>query len=104
MKKLTAILMIAMLAAMHGWSVLYLGPNLPADEIAYAVQDTEADLLLVSVTNLTEEASRSELGAIDAAIAGKVKILAGGRAAAVAPGSRIDVQQDLEVAATALSR
>jgi methanogenic corrinoid protein MtbC1 len=97
-------LMIAMLAAMHGWSVLYLGPNLPAEEIAYAVEDTEAELLLLSVTNLSETASRAEIGAIDDAVPGRVKILAGGRAASVAPGSRVEVQQDLAVAAAALSR
>ena len=41
-------LMVAMLAAMHGWSVLYLGPDLPAEEIAYAVTDTKAELLMLS--------------------------------------------------------
>ena len=45
-------MMVSMLAAMHGWSVLYLGPNLPAEEIGYAVRDTRSELLLVSVTNL----------------------------------------------------
>jgi methanogenic corrinoid protein MtbC1 len=96
-------LMIAMLAAMHGWSVLYLGPNLPAEEIAYAVEDTDAELLLLSVTNLSEEASRAEISAIDKAVPKRVKILVGGRAASVAQGSRVQIQQDLEVAAATLS-
>jgi len=96
-------LMIAMLAAMHGWSVLYLGPNLPAEEIAYAVEDTDAELLLLSVTNLSEEASRAEISAIDKAVPRRVKILVGGRAASVAEGSRVQIQQDLEVAAATLS-
>ena len=97
-------LMVAMLAAMHGWSVLYLGPNLPAEEIAYAVTGTEAELLLLSVTNLDEKASRAEIAAIEQAVPERVKILAGGRAAAAPAGSRVEVEQDLELAAAALSR
>ncbi len=97
-------LMVAMLAAMHGWSVLYLGPDLPAEEIAYAVDDTGAELLMISVTNLDEKASRSELAAIERAVRKGVRIMAGGRAAATEAGSRIIVEHDLEVVANALSR
>ncbi len=97
-------LMVAMLAAMHGWSVLYLGPNLPAAEIAYAVRDSKAELLLLSVTNLSEKASRAEIAAIESEVPEHVKILAGGRAASVASGSRVEIQQDLEIAAASLSR
>ncbi|MGB5704138.1 MAG: MerR family transcriptional regulator [Polyangiales bacterium] len=97
-------LMVAMLAAMHGWSVLYLGPNLPAEEIAYAVRDTDAELLLLSVTNLSAQASRAEIAAIEREVPADVKILAGGRGATVASGSRVEVQQDLEVASATLSR
>ena len=97
-------MMVAMLAAMHGWSVLYLGPDLPAEEIAYAVDDTNAQLLMVSVTNLDEETSRAELAAIERAVPDTVKIMAGGRAAATNPKSRIAVEHDLERVASALSR
>jgi DNA-binding transcriptional MerR regulator/methylmalonyl-CoA mutase cobalamin-binding subunit len=97
-------LMVAMLAAMHGWSVLYLGPNLPAEEIAYAVDATEAELLLLSVTNLSKKAWQTEIAAIAKQVPERVKILAGGRNAAVDPGSRVEVQQDLEVASATLSR
>lgn len=97
-------LMVAMLGAMHGWSVLYLGPNLPAEEIAYAVGDTGAKLLMISITNLDEESARAEVGAIDAAIPANVKILAGGRAAVAPAGSRVEIQQDLELAAASLSQ
>jgi len=96
-------LMVAMLAAMHGWNVLYLGPNLPAEEIAYAVRVTGAELLLLSITNLSERASRAEIAAIDKEVPDSVKILAGGRAATVAQGSRVQIQRDLEVAAASLS-
>jgi methanogenic corrinoid protein MtbC1 len=97
-------LMVSMLAAMHGWSVLYLGPNLPAEEIAYAVRDTDAELLLLSVTNLEENASASEIAAIEKAVPDRVKIVVGGRAATKPAKSRVEVQQDLEAVGAALSR
>jgi methanogenic corrinoid protein MtbC1 len=96
-------LMVAMLAAMHGWNVLYLGPNLPAEEIAYAVSDTNAELLMLSVTSLDESASCREIAAIEREIPNRVKVLAGGRAAATAPSSRAEIQCDLELAAVILS-
>lgn len=97
-------LMVAMLAAMQGWSVLYLGPNLPAEEIAYAVADTNAEALMLSVTNLSPEESEREVAAIERAIPARVTILLGGRAAKAPPKSRAKVQQDLEMVKTALSR
>jgi methanogenic corrinoid protein MtbC1 len=97
-------MMVSMLAAMHGWNVLYLGPNLPAEEIGYAVRDTNAELLLVSVTNLDRDAAASELHAIEDAVPSNVPIVAGGQAANVGPDSRIEIQQDLEVLSQTLSR
>lgn len=97
-------LMVAMLAAMHGWSVLYLGPDLPAEEIAYAVTDTNADLLMLSITNLKPKDSQREIAAIEAAIPKRVKVLVGGRAASAPPESRVQILQDLAVVETELSR
>lgn len=97
-------LMVAMLAAMHGWSVLYLGPDLPAEEIAYAVTDTKAELLMISVTSMTPKASQREIGAIEELIPKRVRILVGGRAASVLPGSRAQTLQDLALAEAELSR
>jgi methanogenic corrinoid protein MtbC1 len=97
-------LMVAMLAAMYGWSVLYLGPDLPAEEIAYAVSDTNAELLMLSITNLDEKSSRREIAAIEGKVPERVRIVAGGRAAAAAPKSRVEIERDLERAASALSR
>ena len=97
-------LMVAMLAAMHGWSVLYLGPDLPAEEIAYAVTDTNADLLMLSITNLEPKDSQREIAAIEAAIPKRVKVLVGGRAASALPESRVQILQDLSVVETELSR
>ena len=96
--------MVAMLAAMHGWSVLYLGPDLPADEIAYAVNDIRAELLMLSVTNLTPKASQREVAAIEERIPSRVRILVGGRAARVPPEGRAQIQQDLALVEAELSR
>lgn len=97
-------LMVAMLAAMYGWSVLYLGPDLPAEEIAYAVSDTDAELLMLSVTNLEPEAARAEVAAIEAALPKKVRFLVGGRAATTRPNSNAEILQDLAATAMILSQ
>ena len=97
-------MMVAMLAAMHGWSVLYLGPDLPAEEIAYAVNDTKADLLMLSVTNLKQKASQKEIAAIEKSIPEHVRILVGGPAAHALPESRVQVERDLALVEAELSR
>ena len=97
-------MMVAMLAAMHGWSVLYLGPDLPAEEIAYAVNDVDADLLMLSVTNLKQKASQKEIAAIENSIPERVRILVGGRAANALPESRVQVERDLTLVEAELSR
>jgi methanogenic corrinoid protein MtbC1 len=97
-------LMVAMLAAMHGWSVLYLGPDLPAEEIAYAVTDTHADLLMLSITNLKPKDAQREIAAVEAAIPERVKVLVGGRAASARPGSRVRILQDLTLVEAELNR
>jgi DNA-binding transcriptional MerR regulator/methylmalonyl-CoA mutase cobalamin-binding subunit len=42
-------LMAAVAAASEGWKVIYLGPNLPADEIAYAAKQTGARAVALSI-------------------------------------------------------
>lgn len=42
-------LFAAATAASDGWSVTYLGPNLPADDLATAVRSTGADALAISI-------------------------------------------------------
>jgi methanogenic corrinoid protein MtbC1 len=97
-------LMVAMLAAMHGWNVLYLGPNLPAGEIAYAVTRIKAELLMLSITNLKPEDSEREIEAIESALPSNVRIVIGGRAARAFPRSRAEVGQDIAIAEAALNR
>ncbi|MFZ1865028.1 MAG: MerR family transcriptional regulator [Polyangiales bacterium] len=97
-------LMVAMLAAMHGWSVLYLGPDLPPEEIAYAVTSTEAELLMLSVTNLKPAECEKQVAAIERAISERVMIFVGGRAAKIPSQSRAQIETDLSVLEVALSR
>lgn len=44
------LLLTSLLAAMHGWKVVYLGADLPAPEIVRAVRLTNARVLVLSVT------------------------------------------------------
>jgi len=44
------LLLAALLAAMHGWRVVYLGADLPAPEIARAVRLTNARVLVLNVS------------------------------------------------------
>jgi methanogenic corrinoid protein MtbC1 len=97
-------LMVAMLAAMHGWSVLYLGPDLPSEEIAYAVSSTQADLLLLSVTNLRPAECERQIVAIERAVPERVTIFVGGRAAKTPARSRAQIETDLSALETSLSR
>lgn len=97
-------LMAAMLAAMHGWSVLYLGPDLPAEEIAYAVTSTQAELLLLSITNLKPTECERQIVEIENALPERVAIFVGGRAAKVPVQSRAVVEKDLSRLEAALTR
>jgi methanogenic corrinoid protein MtbC1 len=97
-------LMVAMLATMHGWRVLYLGADLPAEEIAFAVQSTDASLLMLSVSNLDAHECKREISAIERALPEHVRILVGGQAATLPSGSRAEVHDDLLGAESALSR
>lgn len=97
-------LMVAMLATMHGWNVLYLGPDLPAEEIAYAVTSTDAEILMLSVTNLKPTECEAQITAIERAIPEHVQIFIGGRAARAPTQSRARVETNLAVLEAALSR
>jgi methanogenic corrinoid protein MtbC1 len=79
-------LMVAAMAAHQGWKVIYLGPNLPAEEIALAVEKSGAIAIALSVvypaddTELPGELRR--LAALLKLIPVPVVMLVGGRAAA----------------------
>jgi methanogenic corrinoid protein MtbC1 len=96
--------MVGMLAAMHGWSVLYLGPDLPSEEIAYAVVSTQADILMLSVTNLRPADCERQISAIERGLPERVTIFVGGRAAKIPAQSRAQLETDLSALEASLSR
>jgi DNA-binding transcriptional MerR regulator len=74
-------LMAALMAAAYRWNPVYLGPNLPADEIIHAVDQSGAEALMLSFVNdeLTE-ATRDELSRLLDELPPAVSVVAGGRA------------------------
>lgn len=73
-------LMAAMLAAMHGWRVAYLGPSLPIDEIVFAVTEAKAQMLLLSCVT-RNDVLEARLKELETTLPDGIEILAGGRAA-----------------------
>lgn len=74
-------LLVAMLAVSRGWRVTYLGPNLPAEEIAHVVEARKANLLLLSLVLREDPIRQEELRNLDKLVPTDVTIAAGGRAA-----------------------
>lgn len=69
-------------AAVEGWSVLYLGADLPAVEIANAASDAGVRVVAVSVIYVDErDRVLGELRALETRLPANVKVLAGGAGA-----------------------
>lgn len=76
-------LLAASTAQSEGWRVLYLGPNLPAAELAAATIESGARALALSVTWVEDgERLHEELRALRRLLPEGVEIIIGGRAAA----------------------
>lgn len=76
-------LMAASQAVDSGWRVLYLGPDLPAEEIAAAVRQCDARGVLLSLVFPGDDpATMDQLRALRRYLGATVPILVGGRAAA----------------------
>ena len=74
-------LVVAALASVAGWNSIYLGPNLPADEIAGAVLTSGADVLAMSLVHPADDPLLpSELSRIRRGLGTSVTILTGGSA------------------------
>ena len=67
------LLVAALLAAMHGWRVVYLGADLPAVEIAHAVRLTNARVLALSLATEHSPAGE-ELEAISTLVSASTRI------------------------------
>lgn len=74
-------LMVAILAATQAWSVTYLGPNLPAEEIAHAASQCSARAVGLSLVFPSDDPSLpDELRTLRRKLNAKVPIIVGGRA------------------------
>lgn len=75
-------LLAAATAASEGWNVTYLGPSLPADEVAAAVRSRDARAVALSVVYPTDDPNfRAELKRLTQLIGSDVPVLVGGRGA-----------------------
>jgi methanogenic corrinoid protein MtbC1 len=75
-------LLVAASASALGWRATYLGPNLPADEIAGAVDQNAARVIALSIVYPGDDPNVShELRKLRRAVGNGVKILVGGRVA-----------------------
>jgi len=101
-------LLAAVKAALQGWRVLYLGPNLPADEIAGSVYRAGAQAVALSIVYPPDDLRLSdELPALRRSLGDSIPILVGGRGAnayrdiltaigALVPGDLQDLRTELE--------
>jgi len=75
-------LMVAATAASEGWRVTYLGPNLPAEEIAGAAEQTHARAVALSIVYPSDDARLpSEIDRLRRYLSDEVALLVGGRSA-----------------------
>jgi len=75
-------LVVTATAAAQGWRVTYLGPNLPADDIAAAATQTRASLVALSIVYPGDDPNVGhELRKLCRALSANVHLLIGGRAA-----------------------
>ena len=71
-------MLAAATAAMQGFGVLYLGPNLPASEIAVATRSSSASVVALSVVGLSPSKAVVELGALVLLVPPQVDLVLGG--------------------------
>ncbi len=72
-------LLVAVMAAMHGRRPVFLGANLPAEQIAQAVRLSRAGSVALSLVGVEPELARSELVALCKQLPPAVEVLVGGR-------------------------
>jgi DNA-binding transcriptional MerR regulator len=74
-------LLVAVVVAMHGRRVLYLGPNLPTPELIQAARLSRAWAVALSVVSLAPDAAGREIEELCRALPRRVQVLVGGRRA-----------------------
>jgi len=76
-------LMIANVAAMSGWDIIFLGSDLPAEEIASAARELGASMVLLSIVFPPNDPRiQSELNSLGRLLPDALPLIVGGRAAA----------------------
>ncbi|MEQ1637119.1 MAG: MerR family transcriptional regulator [Methylococcales bacterium] len=75
-------LIAALIAEFKGWHITYLGPNLPAEEIAFAVKSSNANAVALSITITKEDhVIPKEIRRLKKLIGRDVALIVGGSAA-----------------------
>ena len=74
-------MVVAAAALSEGWRTVYLGPNLPADEIASAAERSGAELVALSVVYADDKGTADEVRKTARALPKNVGVLVGGAAA-----------------------
>ncbi len=80
-------MMVAVVAGLAGWAVLYLGADLPASDVVLAAESYAARVVALSlVQDEGAEVLAGELAVLAAGLGEDVKLLVGGRASALHAG------------------
>ncbi|MGL3606280.1 MerR family transcriptional regulator [Rhizobium sp. G187] len=96
-------LVAALMARMEGCNVLYLGPDLPVEDIAFAVRTRQADIVCLSALTGKRRVLESQLRDLLSALPPKTEIWLGGPAYSTMPSmDRLRVFADLDTFVTAL--
>jgi DNA-binding transcriptional MerR regulator/methylmalonyl-CoA mutase cobalamin-binding subunit len=75
-------LLAALTAAADGWRVIYLGPNIPSDDLANAVKRRQASVVALSLVYPSDDSSLArELVSLRKYLGNDIIIIVGGRAA-----------------------
>jgi len=74
-------MLVTLLSNLGGWRAVYLGPDLPAEEIVLGAVGERASLVLLSAVALPRDALLRELSAIRDGLPQSVRIVVGGAAA-----------------------
>lgn len=83
-------LMVGVLASADGWNVMYMGPDLPGEEIVAAVERIKPRIVALSIVYPSDDFTLDiEMRKIHKLLGKKYKILAGGRSA-------YDYKEDLD--------
>jgi MerR family transcriptional regulator, light-induced transcriptional regulator len=95
----------AIVGALSNWRAIYLGPDLPADEIATAVVQSGACAALISIVSLPPRKAKRELCALASALPRRTLLAVGGSASAAAVHAidRVDQVEDLVALAELLT-